>query len=402
MLRFWQRWIFFILGGALFTPYAFFSMLVVPIAVPGFAELDSVVIVVLAFLLSGLTIVATSLLPVIRTVEGVVTPSLLGGEASGLVTGAARSTRSRIRGALWYTLHVWVGAAVSVASVIVIPFSVLLVVSALGFGGNSQVESAMGDVAVSRPLAAPLALLLGAVLVVVVLVLGGGAARLAPVLLGPDPEERIADLERRTTMLAERARLARELHDSIGHALTVTTLQASAARTVLHQDTAFVEQALQAIEQTGRVAAADLDNVLGLLRDESGARAPQLTLQDVDSLVASHRDLGLPVELDVSGDVSGVAAVVSREVYRIVQEGLTNVQRHAGRASTAVRLGVDDGQLTTEIVNGAGAKPASTTGGGRGLEGMRERVHMLGGRFDAGPDDEGWRLSVTVPTGAGR
>jgi signal transduction histidine kinase len=198
--------------------------------------------------------------------------------------------------------------------------------------------------------------------------------------------------------------LARELHDSIGHALTVTTLQAGAARTVLHTDLDFAEQAMLAIEQTGRIAAADLDDFLGLLREDATARAPQPSLRELETLIASHRKAGLPVTLSVEGDLASGPSVVSREVYRIVQEGLTNVQRHGGAVPTEVRLAVSSDALTAEVQNAAGRESRARRGrgGGHGLDGVRERVRLLGGRVEAGENGDGWRLLAAVPTSARR
>jgi signal transduction histidine kinase len=190
--------------------------------------------------------------------------------------------------------------------------------------------------------------------------------------------------------------------------LTVATLQAGAARELLDRDPEFARRALLAIEETSRGAMDDLDHVLGLLRerdpvtDRSAAgpsRAPQRTLADLDRLVADTRATGLPVTVEVSGPVHGLPAAVSREGYRIVQEGLTNAARHAGRAPVTLRIDVPDGVLDIDLVNavtggGAAARPGR---GGRGLPGMRERVTLLGGRMTAGRDGEVWRVAVKLP-----
>jgi signal transduction histidine kinase len=232
---------------------------------------------------------------------------------------------------------------------------------------------------------------------------------MAPALLGPSPGERIAALEARAGQLAERNRLARELHDSVGHALTVTTLQAAAARRLLGSDPEFVRGALAAIEEAGRAAAEDLDDVIGLLRErDDGRPAPQPTLSDLDRLVGEARAAGLEVDLRVGGPLGQVPAVVSREGYRIVQEGLTNAIRHAGRVPVSLWLGVADRVLEIDLANPVGDRAAGAgdgaagRGGGRGLHGMRERVALLGGRMTAGPDGGLWRVAVRLPTGRGR
>jgi signal transduction histidine kinase len=232
--------------------------------------------------------------------------------------------------------------------------------------------------------------------------LGSLAAAMAPVLLGPSVAERVAALEARAVVLAERNRLARELHDSIGHALTVTTLQAAAARQVLERDPAFARRALAAIEDAGRTAAEELDRVLGVLRDDRMPRpAPRRTLDDVDRLVDEARGAGADVSLTVDGAVGELPAVVSREGYRIVQESLTNALRHAGPVPVTVSVSVRDGLLTIEVDNpsprGGPAVGGQRIGPGRGLAGMRERIVLLGGALHAAGDDGRWRLHVRLP-----
>jgi signal transduction histidine kinase len=124
----------------------------------------------------------------------------------------------------------------------------------------------------------------------------------------------------------------------------------------------------------------------------------------VDALIVSHGKAGLPVTLSVEGDLAAVPSVVSREVYRIVQEGLTNVQRHSGAVPTEVRLAVTRDELTAEVLNAAGREPRARRGrgGGHGLDGVRERVRLLGGRVEAGENGDGWRLLAAVPTRARR
>ena len=149
-------------------------------------------------------------------------------------------------------------------------------------------------------------------------------ARLAPVLLGPSYAERLERLQRDATRAAERTRIARELHDSIGHALSLATVQASAARKLIGRDPAFVEAALETIETTTRRAVADLDYVLGLLRDDTQLPAettPAPDLGSLDGLLTAARSAGLTVVSTVSGELSRLPLLVSREAYRIVQEG---------------------------------------------------------------------------------
>jgi signal transduction histidine kinase len=228
----------------------------------------------------------------------------------------------------------------------------------------------------------------------------------APRLLGPSRAERLAaelaQVRAAGRRMAERNRLARELHDSVGHALTVTTLQAGAAARVLDSDPAFVARALEAIAEAGRTALDELDHVLALLRDGGpgeGPRAPQPDLADLDGLLAGTRSAGLPVTAHVDGDPAAVPAAVSREAFRIVQEGLTNALRHAGRVPVDLRVDVGDDRLDLELTNPLGTSDPSGGGGGRGLTGMRERVGVLRGDLTAGPDGDAWRVAVRLPFG---
>ncbi|HXV93425.1 MAG TPA: histidine kinase, partial [Pseudonocardia sp.] len=212
--------------------------------------------------------------------------------------------------------------------------------------------------------------------------------------------------------LGERARLARELHDSVGHALTLTTLQAGAAARVLDgsdPDPAFVRRALEAIADAGRAALADLDHVLGLLRDGPAGTAPQPVLADLTRLLDRTRAAGVRVDAEVQGDLAAVPPLLGREGYRLVQEALTNALRHAGPVPVRVRVVVDTAALRLAVTNPlsrtrgrprAGGRVGArgpSPGGGRGLAGMRERVAVLGGVLDAGPDGDTWRVVARLP-----
>jgi len=217
----------------------------------------------------------------------------------------------------------------------------------------------------------------------------------AEALLGPSETERTALAERRAAVLAQRNRLARELHDSIGHTLTTSTIQAAAAADLVEVDPAQVRRALGTIEEASRSALEDLDHVLGLLREEPAAKAPTRTLAEVDVLAVRAREAGLDVRLAVSGPVAALPATVSREGYRIVQEGLTNALRHAGPGAVDVRVEAGPDTLGIAVVNALpGAAPRT---GRRGLAGLAERVEALRGELDAGPDGQRWRLSATIP-----
>jgi signal transduction histidine kinase len=179
----------------------------------------------------------------------------------------------------------------------------------------------------------------------------------------------------------------------------VATLQAGAARKLLDSDPAFARDALASVEDASRAALDDLDHVLGLLRDgDAAATAPQPTLADLDRLLAETRAAGVEVRAELAGDLGRVPAVVSREAYRIVQEGLTNALRHAGRVPVTLRLAAGADRLELELTNPPGpVGGGSPAGGGRGLRGIGERVAILGGQMTAGADGASWRVAVTLP-----
>ncbi len=309
---------------------------------------------------------------------------------------------TRMRAALWFTVHLAIGGLVVLLLLIPLVMGVTLIVQRFGIAGGAELaglrlgaQSGHQSVWLS---------LLGVVLLVGVIYavagLGALAAVMAPVLLGPSPAERIAALEARAARLAERNRLARDLHDSIGHALTVTTLQAAAALQLLDTDPGFARRALAAIEDTGRAATEDLDRVLGMLReDEPTEPAPHHRLADLGGLLAHTRGTGVQVRTEMEGSVDDLPAPVSREGYRIIQESLTNVLRHAGPVPVVLRVAVDGPTLAIDVANPVtGAYPRRE--GGRGLSGMRERVTLLGGEMTAGLDGGEWKVSVRLPTGA--
>ncbi|MFE2143137.1 sensor histidine kinase [Streptomyces sp. NPDC059456] len=228
---------------------------------------------------------------------------------------------------------------------------------------------------------------------------------LAPRLLGPSAAERLALAAERELRLAERNRLAHELHDSIGHTLTATTIQAAVAGEVLAADPVAARAALRSIEDSARAALEDLDYVLGVLREQKAAQtAPHRTLADLPDLLERLRHAGAVVEPELSGALGQVQGTLSRAAYRIVQEGLTNALRHGAGGPIEVRAAAGPDALELRIVNrtgtgtgthhGAGAFPTS----GHGLPGLAERVRLLHGDFEAGPQGPAhWRLAVRLP-----
>jgi signal transduction histidine kinase len=218
-----------------------------------------------------------------------------------------------------------------------------------------------------------------------------------------DRRAQIAERERgvaaREAVVEERARIARELHDVIAHHVSMIVLQAGAERRVLGDANASTREVLETVERSGRSALTETRRLLGMLRgDASDPLTPQPGLDDVPMLVGQLRDAGLPVELSIDGERRELPVGIELSAYRIVQEALTNALKHAGdaRATVHVRYGSDS--LELEIVDDGQGGSKRASGGGHGLVGMRERVALYGGRFDArrGPGG-GFAVRVVLP-----
>ncbi len=245
--------------------------------------------------------------------------------------------------------------------------------------------------------------------------IGGRRARLAYLEDRAARLERERDQQNRLGAAAERARIAREMHDVVAHNLSVMIALADGVAFTLDTDPAEAGRAVQAVSDTGREALGEMRRLLGILRDDAqqDTRAPQPGLGDLDRLVEQVRATGLPVTLEVGGEPLALSAGAALTVYRLVQEALTNTLKHGGPAATAqVRLRYGAGALEVEILDGgplAGAGgqggaggPAGAGGqgsaGGQGLVGMRERVAAFGGIVVAGPRPTGgWRVHARLP-----
>jgi signal transduction histidine kinase len=211
--------------------------------------------------------------------------------------------------------------------------------------------------------------------------------------------ERERDVAAREAVVEERARIARELHDAIAHNVSMMVVQAGAERRTLDPESGTTREVLATIEQIGRGALTEMRRLVGMLRsDDVDPLAPQPGLGDLPTLVTQVQEAGLPVELQVEGESRKLPVGLELSAYRIVQEALTNALKHAGDAHATVRVAYGPDSLELEIVDdGAGGAPRAT-GGGHGLVGMRERVALYGGRFDAGRGPGGgFAIRVLLP-----
>jgi signal transduction histidine kinase len=216
-----------------------------------------------------------------------------------------------------------------------------------------------------------------------------------------DRAEREREDQARLAVAEERARIARELHDVVGHAVSVMTVQASGVRRLLKPEQEREREALLVVEQTGRDALAEMRRMVGVLRslDEAPALAPQPSLGEVDKLVEQARNAGLPVELRIEGEPVELPAGVDLTAYRIVQEGLTNATKHSRAEHAEVLVRYDNGHVEVTISDdGQGGGGGIGESGGHGLVGMRERVSVYGGELEVGPRPEGgFALRVRLP-----
>ena len=185
----------------------------------------------------------------------------------------------------------------------------------------------------------------------------------------------------------ERLHLARELHDSLTHQISVIKVQAEVAVHLAQRRGDEVPEALLAIRDAGREAARELRATLEALRDDD--KTPPYGLDDIPDLVGRARTTGLDTKLTMEGDRADLPAAVDRTAYRIVQESLTNITRHAAAATASIRIGHRPGMVTIQVDDDGNATPQSVPGPGVGLVGMRERVTALGGRLRAEPRSEG-------------
>jgi signal transduction histidine kinase len=216
---------------------------------------------------------------------------------------------------------------------------------------------------------------------------------------------RLAERERvvatREAVVQERGRIARELHDAVAHDVSLMVVQAGAERRVLDGTAGSTREVLETIEHIGRASLEEMRRLVGMLRsDEGDPRAPQPGLCDLPALVAQVRDGGLPVELDVQGERRTLPAGIELSAYRIVQEALTNVLKHAGEARASVQVRYGRTSLELEVADDGTGGASPVAGGGHGLVGMRERVALYGGRFEAGyRPGGGFAVRVELPVG---
>jgi signal transduction histidine kinase len=217
--------------------------------------------------------------------------------------------------------------------------------------------------------------------------------------------DRVAEAER--AVVRERSRIAREMHDVVAHSMSVVAVQAAAGREIVHADPDKAAEVFARIEAVGRESLTELRRMLGVLRDASDQEAslsPQPGITDIAAAVAQSSAIGVTTEMVVDGRQHALAPGIELAAFRIVQEALTNVRKHAGSsASAVVRISYEPHALVVEVTDdGRGAASSlAKTGTGQGLIGMRERVEIYGGQFTSGPRrGGGYSVRATLPIAA--
>jgi signal transduction histidine kinase len=216
--------------------------------------------------------------------------------------------------------------------------------------------------------------------------------------------EREAERERLLAVAEERARIARDLHDSAGHAINVIAVRAGAARLRHDQDPDRTLPALEAIEEVARRTAEEIDQIVGTLREggpANGIVEAPTGLASLDSLIARHAAAGLEVTFDAAGEPRPLGGASDQAAYRILQEALTNAARH-GAGSARIELAFGDAAVELTVTNPVLADGAPRSGGGHGLIGMRERASLLGGSLDAARANGAFRVRARIPYGGHR
>jgi len=388
----WRRWVYLVLGGAVFTPYlavgVYPSLLVwgdgagaIAAAVTGGLRLTAGVIAL------------TAMLEAVRQLEVVAAKQLLRGPLVAELIPSSVSGADRVRAGAFFALHLVCGGLVGAGTIIVLPSGVTFLLGAFGLVDLSGDNPWQGQ---PWPVMALLGLGCLAAFAYGTAGLGALMSWAAPRLLGRSSTARLAEMERVTGELSERNRLARDLHDSVGHALSVVAVQAGAARKMIDADPEFARESLAAVEAAASQALADLDGALATLRDE-GRPGRRRTLADIDSLVKQSAAAGLVIDTELAGPITALPEALSSDAYMVVQEALGNALRHAGPVPVSLRIAVEGDVVRLGVSNPLPSEPAAPRpSGGRGLRWMAERARSHGGTLEAREVDGRWALDATM------
>jgi signal transduction histidine kinase len=304
------------------------------------------------------------------------------GLASDLVLPLLPRAEHRWRTVLTVAFHLLAGLLAAVLLFGVVPGAVVLVAASAA----GRAESVSGvPVGPLSPVQVLLAVLVAAGCFVGVWALGRLAAAVTARLLGPTPGDRLEVALTRLEAESEHTRLARELHDGIGHALTIIGVQAAAGRRTLAHDPQRAGAALSTIEATSREALEELDGMLGLLRDGEASRSPEPDLSRLETLLVAYTSVGMDLELESRLD-GPLPRLVSTTAYRVIAEALANAQRYGGPGRVRLAVQQTRDRLEIRVTNPLPGRAVPRVGSGRGLAGVAERVALFGGSVEAGAD----------------
>jgi signal transduction histidine kinase len=414
-----RHFVFMMIGALLAVPYFAVFIWATQLAAVS-AGLASFAFAILFALLA-----VPALLPVTRELERTAVRELLAVDLPGPPGVSALPGQPgfgrRWRGAAWYLVHLLSGSLLLLALVVAGPVVLSITFSWVAGRRQAVAEVAAAVVPFADTTAAALwAVGLSLAVLVFTVLTGSALPHWAGGLLGPSPKERAVLDEERARDEARRNGLARELHDSVGHALTVTTLQATAAQGLLARDPAAAARAMQAVAETGRAALAELDRVIGILRSPV-PEEPAAGLEELPRVLARFAGQGLEVEHDHDGEgLSRLPRDVSAAALRILQEGLTNALKYAHPSRARLRTRIEAGVVLVRLSNpvaghpvdsaqdaaaapvpadasSAAGAPGPASAGGRGLDGIRERARLVGGTAHAAMADRQWILEVRLP-----
>lgn len=408
----WRRLLVLLIGGVIAVPYVAVVIWAVTASNQVGGRADSLAVLGFGFLVF-LLLCTPAFLTVIRALERTLAEQLL--ELSIPVPPRRPRTADRLRGALFYFGHAFAGALLLFAVVVMVPSAIVLSTDpgqAHGFSSGLIGTRASAAATVLPPGLIQI-LAVGILLVCLAIIVAEGyfLPHYALILLGPSPADRAELAGRERARRFRRTVLAREVHDSIGHALTVTMMQAAVAKRALQTDPTIAEAAVDEIARTGREAVAELDHVLSLLRSESheggtaaegagagaggnGTQPPRRTIQDIELLAEEAQSVGHPTRLSIVGDASELSPDVVRELHRIVREAVTNSLRHASVPDLSVSITIDAEAATVMSSNPAETRSVSP---GRGLESIRERVELFGGTVRWRVGEGTWSLEAVLP-----
>lgn len=341
-----------------------------------------------------LPVALLGLLPGVRDLEVTAARSLLGIRTE-LVLPARPTPAHRGRTSASVLLHLALGLVAGVLLVGAVP---ALVATTLAAVRGEPVELVGWTIGPWSPAATAALVVTGLVLVLLAVTTLRRLAVLAVArLLGPTAEDRLAVALARLEAEAAHTRLARELHDGIGHALTIIGLQAAAGRRVLATDPRRAEESLETIEDTARGALGELDDLLGNLRSGAVVREATPGLDRLDALLATYRGAGMTLDSRIDA-LPWLPHLTSTTAYLAVAEGLTNAARYATPGAVLLRVSTTARALRVQVASPwSGAGAVADAPRGLGLTGVAERVRLLGGTSHAGPVDGRWVLEVELP-----